>query len=94
MPTASAVLGDVIDAALNLSNKTYRGMEDLKEVSLLPSGEQKSAYYVSVQVVDEPAFWQLWLQYSQRVTYLFKQWNRKEWVEKHILYLSLMKLKR
>ena len=54
MPTASAVLGDVIDAALNLSNKTYRGMEDLKEVSLLPSGEQKSAYYVSVQVVDEP----------------------------------------
>jgi len=29
-------------------------MEDLKEVSLLPSGEQKSAYYVSVQVVDEP----------------------------------------
>ena len=33
MPTASAVLGDVIDAALNLSNKTYRGMEDLKEVS-------------------------------------------------------------
>ncbi len=54
MPTASAVLGDVIDAALNLSNKTYRGMEDLKEVSLLPSGEQKSAYYVSVQVIDEP----------------------------------------
>ena len=54
MPTSSAVLGDVIDAALNLSNKTYRGMEDLKEVSLLPSGEQKSAYYVSVQVVDEP----------------------------------------
>jgi len=54
MPTASAVLGDVIDAALNLSNKTYRGMEDLKEVSILPSGEQKSAYYVSVQVVDEP----------------------------------------
>ena len=52
MPTASAVLGDVIDAALNLSNKTYRGMEDLKEVSILPSGEQKSAYYVSVQVVD------------------------------------------
>ena len=54
MPTASAVLGDVIDAALNLSNKTYKGMEDLKEVPLLPSGEQKSAYYVSVQVVDEP----------------------------------------
>mgnify|MGYP001381831739 FL=1 len=54
MPTASAVLGDVIDAALNLSNKTYRGMEDLKEVSVLPSGEQKSAYYVSVQVIDEP----------------------------------------
>ena len=54
MPTASAVLGDVIDAALNLSNKTYRGMEDLKEVSLLPSGEHKSAYYVSVQVIDEP----------------------------------------
>ena len=54
MPTASAVLGDVIDAALNLSNKTYRGMEDLKEVPLLPSGEQKSAYYVSVQVADEP----------------------------------------
>ena len=34
------------------------------------------------------AFWQLWLQYSQRVTYLFKQWNRKEWVEAHLVFIT------
>jgi len=28
MPTASAVLGDVIDAAVNLSNRTYRDIGD------------------------------------------------------------------
>ena len=54
MPTASAVLGDVIDAAVNLSNRTYRDIGDLKEISLIQGDEQKSAYYVSVQVVDEP----------------------------------------
>ena len=54
MPTASAVLGDVIDAAINLSKETYRDMGDLNEISLLQGGEQKSAYYVSVQVADEP----------------------------------------
>ena len=54
MPTASAVLGDVIDAAVNLSNRTYRDIGDLKEISLIQGDEQKSAYYVSVQVIDEP----------------------------------------
>ena len=54
MPTASAVLGDVIDAAVNLSKNTFRGMGDLKETSLIKGGEQKSAYYVCVQVADEP----------------------------------------
>ena len=29
-------------------------MGDLNEISLLQGGEQKSAYYVSVQVADEP----------------------------------------
>lgn len=54
MPTASAVLGDVIDAAVNLSKNTFRGMGDLKETSLIHGDEQKSAYYVCVQVADEP----------------------------------------
>ena len=54
MPTASAVLGDVIDAAVNLSNRTYRDIGDLKEISLIQGVEQKSDYYVSVQVIDEP----------------------------------------
>ena len=54
MPTASAVLGDVIDASLNLSKDTYRTVGKLEKVSLMHSDERKSSYYISVQVVDEP----------------------------------------
>ena len=54
MPTASAVLGDVIDASLNLSKDTYRSIGKLEKVSLMHSDERKSSYYISVQVVDEP----------------------------------------
>ena len=54
MPTASAVMGDVIDSAFNLSKKTYRAMGTLEEVSLMKAGCQKSAYYIGVQVIDEP----------------------------------------
>ena len=54
MPTASAVLGDVIDASLNLSKDTYRSVGNLEKVSLMHSDERKSSYYISVQVVDEP----------------------------------------
>ena len=54
MPTASAVLGDVIDASLNLSKDTYRSVGKLEKVSLIHSDERKSSYYISVQVVDEP----------------------------------------
>ena len=54
MPTASAVLGDVIDASLNLSKDTYRSVGKLEKVSLMHSDERKSSYYISVQVVDEP----------------------------------------
>ena len=54
MPTASAVLGDVIDASLNLSKDTYRSVGKLEKVSLMHGDERKSSYYISVQVVDEP----------------------------------------
>ena len=54
MPTASAVLGDVIDASLNLSKDTYRSVGKLEKVSLMHSDDRKSSYYISVQVVDEP----------------------------------------
>ena len=54
MPTASAVLGDVIDASLNLSKGTYRSVGKLEKVSLMHSDDRKSSYYISVQVVDEP----------------------------------------
>ena len=54
MPTASAVLGDVIDASLNLSKDTYRNVGKLEKVSLMHSDDRKSSYYISVQVVDEP----------------------------------------
>ena len=54
MPTASAVLGDVIDASLNLSKDTYRNVGKLEKVSLMHGDERKSSYYISVQVVDEP----------------------------------------
>ena len=56
-PTASAVLGDLIDAALNLVANTHRpvpGSHELATASIRAIDDLESAYYVNLQVVDSP----------------------------------------
>ncbi len=54
MPTASAVLGDVIGASKNLLSNTSRGVGELSPIALKKIEDQQNAYYISVQVIDEP----------------------------------------
>jgi homoserine dehydrogenase len=53
-PTASAVLGDVIDAAANRRRGTHTGLGVLGEASIRPIEELSSEYYVALEVVDRP----------------------------------------
>ncbi|MGZ4693205.1 MAG: homoserine dehydrogenase [Acidimicrobiales bacterium] len=53
-PTASAVLGDLIDAALNLRKGSSASVGALGEVPIRPIDELVSEYYVHLDVVDQP----------------------------------------
>jgi homoserine dehydrogenase len=53
-PTASAVLGDVIDAAVNLTRGTSARIGALAPASVRPIEESSSAFYLRVAVVDQP----------------------------------------
>lgn len=53
-PTASAVLGDVIDAALNLSSGSYARFGPLPPARILSIDELRSAFYLTLNVVDQP----------------------------------------
>jgi len=53
-PTASAVLGDLIDAALNLRKGSSASVGALGEVPIRPIDELMSEYYVHLDVVDQP----------------------------------------
>jgi homoserine dehydrogenase len=53
-PTASAVLGDVIDAAANLRRGTAARIGELRPARLRPIDELESAYYLHVEVSDRP----------------------------------------
>jgi homoserine dehydrogenase len=53
-PTASAVLGDLIDAAINLSRGTSARIGTLTTASVRPISESSSAYYLRVAVIDQP----------------------------------------
>jgi homoserine dehydrogenase len=53
-PTASAVLGDVIDAAANLRQGTWAGMAGLVRAPIRPMDELESQYYLVLDVVDVP----------------------------------------
>ena len=51
-PTASAALGDVIDAAANLRQGTSAGVPGLASARLRPMDEVHSQYYLSLDVAD------------------------------------------
>jgi homoserine dehydrogenase len=53
-PTASAVLGDVIDAALNLSNGTHGSLGTFGRANILPIDETSAEYLLSMDVADRP----------------------------------------
>ena len=53
-PSASAVLGDVIDAANNLRRGVHAGIGVLTRPRLRPIDDLQSAYYLSLDVLDRP----------------------------------------
>ncbi len=54
MPTASAVLGDLIDAAVNLRRGTSASIGVLPRARIRPIDELRSAYYLNLDVLDRP----------------------------------------
>jgi homoserine dehydrogenase len=53
-PTASAVLGDLIDAAVNLRRGAHASIGALCVAQLRPIADASSAYYLSLVAVDRP----------------------------------------
>ena len=51
-PTASAVMGDLVDAAGNLRRGTSAALPPLTRASIVPIEELISQYYVAIEVVD------------------------------------------
>jgi len=51
-PTASAVLGDLIDAATNLRKGTHADIGTLAKAVIRPIDELASSYYVNLDVAD------------------------------------------
>jgi homoserine dehydrogenase len=53
-PTASAVLGDVIDAAVNLGKGTHGTIGSFARTQVSPIDETSSQYLVGLEVEDKP----------------------------------------
>jgi homoserine dehydrogenase len=53
-PTASAVLGDLIDAAANLRKGAHATLGSLAEATIRPIDDARSEYYLNLEVADEP----------------------------------------
>jgi homoserine dehydrogenase len=53
-PTASAALGDVIDAAANLRQGTSAGVPGLAAARIRPMADVSAQYYLSLDVADRP----------------------------------------
>jgi homoserine dehydrogenase len=53
-PTASAILGDVIDASLNRHRGSHASVGQLATAVLRPLDEVESAYYLNIEVLDRP----------------------------------------
>ncbi len=53
-PTASAVLGDVVDAAVNLRKGTHASLGTFAPAAFASPGDLRSAYYLQIEVADRP----------------------------------------
>lgn len=54
MPTASAVLGDVIDAAVNRVHGTHGSLGSFGRADVRPIDESTAEYLIGIEVADEP----------------------------------------
>jgi homoserine dehydrogenase len=54
LPTASAVLGDLIDAAANLRKGAHASLGSLSKAAIRPIDDARSEYYMNVEVADRP----------------------------------------
>jgi homoserine dehydrogenase len=54
LPTASAVLGDVIDAAVNLTRGTHGALGSYGRAQICPIDETMSEFLLGLEVADEP----------------------------------------
>ncbi|MET0578013.1 MAG: homoserine dehydrogenase [Ilumatobacteraceae bacterium] len=54
LPTASAVLGDVIDAAVNLTKGTHGTLGAFAKARIRPIDETSAEYLLGLEVADEP----------------------------------------
>ncbi len=52
-PTGSAVLGDLVDAAVNLRKRAYADLPALVRRPIRPIDELQSSYYVNLDVLDQ-----------------------------------------
>ena len=53
-PTASAVLGDIVDAAVNLRKGTHGPIGTFGPASYAPIEDTQSEYYLNIEVADQP----------------------------------------
>ena len=53
-PTASAVLGDVVDAAINLRKGTHASIGSFRRAPIAPIEDVASQYYLNLEVRDQP----------------------------------------
>ena len=53
-PTASAVLGDIVDAAVNLRKGTHASLGAFAPAAFASPGDLRSAYYLQIEVADRP----------------------------------------
>ena len=53
-PTASAVLGDLVDAAVNLRKGTHADLISLVRRPIRPIDELSTSYYLNMEVLDRP----------------------------------------
>jgi homoserine dehydrogenase len=53
-PTASAVLGDLVDAAVNLRKNTHASIGTFAPARFAPIEDTSSEYYLNIEVADQP----------------------------------------
>ena len=53
-PTASAILGDLVDAAVNRHRGSHATVGQLRDAVIKPVEDVESAYYLNVEVLDRP----------------------------------------